>query len=62
MSGKELRRLRERLGLTQSELAEAIGMQKNSVARMERYERPILKTTEMAVRYLLVMKSKKGGK
>jgi len=62
MSGKELRRLRERLGLTQKELAEAIGMQKNSVARMERDERPILKTTEMTVRYLLVMKSKKGGK
>ncbi len=49
------------MGLTQAQLAEAIGMQKNSVARMERDERPIVKTTEMAVRYLLVMKSKKRG-
>ena len=62
MVGRELRRLRERLGLTQAELAKAIGMQKNSVARMERDERPIVKTTELAVRYLLVTKSKKGGK
>ena len=58
-----MRHIREqRLRLTQTKLAEAIGMQKNSVARMERDERPIVKTTEMAVRYLLVMKSKKGGK
>ncbi len=62
MTGQELRRLRRRLGLSQSKLAEAIGMQKNSVARMERGERPIMKTTELAVRYLLVMKSKKRGK
>ena len=62
MTGKELRRLRKRLGMIQAELAQAIGMQNNSVARMERGERPIMKTTEMAVRYLLVMKSKKGGK
>ena len=48
--------------MTQAKLAQAIGMQKNSVARMERGERPIMKTTELAVRYLLVMKSKKGGK
>lgn len=48
--------------MSQAKLAEAIGMQKNSVARMEREERPIVKTTDMAVRYLLVMKSKKGGK
>jgi len=40
-----MRRLRERLGLTQAGLAKAIGMQKNSVARMERDERPIVKTT-----------------
>ncbi len=62
MTGQELKRLRKRLEMSQAKLAEAIGMQKNSVARMEREERPIVKTTEMAVRYLLVMKSKKGGK
>ena len=61
MSGSELRRLRERLTMTQAKLADALGMQKNSVARMEREERPIVKTTELAVRYLFVMKSKNGG-
>ena len=48
--------------MTQAELAHALGVQRNSVARMERDERPIMKTTELAVRYLLVMKSKKEGK
>jgi len=62
MSGSELRRLRERLTMTQAKLADALGMQKNSVARMERDERPVMQTTEMAVRYLLVMQSKRGGK
>ena len=62
MTGKNLRRIRQRLEMTQSEMAICIGMRKNSVARMERGEMPIRKTTVMAVRYLLVMKSKKGGK
>jgi len=48
--------------MTQTELAHALGMQKNSIARMERDESPIMKTTELAVKYLLVMKSKRGGK
>jgi len=62
MTGIGLRRLRKRLGMTQVELAQALGVQRNSVARMEREERPIVKTTELAVRYLFVMKSKMGGK
>ncbi len=62
MTGKNLRRIRQRLEMTQSEMGIAIGMRKNSVARMERGEMPIRKTTVMAVRYLLVMKSKKGGR
>ena len=40
--------------LTQTELAEAIGMQRNSIARMERGERPVLKHTELSVKYLLL--------
>lgn len=45
--------------MTQTELAEAIGMRKNSVARMERNEAPIMRTTELAVQYfLLTMESK----
>ncbi len=62
MTGKNLRRMRQQLEMTQVEMAIAIGMRKNSVARMERGERPIMKTTVMAVKYLLVMKSKRGGK
>lgn len=62
MTGQELRLLRKRLHMTQLELAEALGMRKNSIARMERDERPVMQVTELAVRYLLVRKSKKGGK
>jgi len=62
MTGAELRRARERLGLTQSELAEAIGMRKNSIARMERRERPVMKHTELAVKFLLLTMRKKKGR
>ncbi len=64
MTGAELRLVREkRLGLTQEGLAELIGMRKNSIARMERGERPILKHTELSVKYLLLtMRKKKGRK
>jgi DNA-binding XRE family transcriptional regulator len=63
MTGEQLRQARKRLGMTQSELAEAIGMQKNSIAMIERGLRPVMKTTELSVRYLLVMsKSRRKGK
>jgi DNA-binding XRE family transcriptional regulator len=60
MIGKELRNARKRLNnMTQKQLGDAIGIHKNSVARMERGEFPIIRTTELAVKYLLVMESKK---
>jgi DNA-binding XRE family transcriptional regulator len=62
MTGKELKRARARLSMTQKELGEALGVHWNSVARMERDEFPIIRTTELAVKYLLVMESKKRGK
>lgn len=62
MSGKELKRARLRLKMTQKELGKALGVHKNSVARMERGEFPVIRTTELAVKYLLVMESKKGGR
>ena len=62
MIGTELRRARKRLGKTQKEFGEALGVHWNSVARMERDEFPIIRTTELAVKYLLVMESKKRGK
>jgi len=62
MEGKELKRARLRLNMTQKELGAALGVHKNSVARMERGEFPIIRTTELAVKYLLIMESKKRGK
>lgn len=62
MTGGELKRARARLDMTQKELGEALGVHWNSVARMERDEFPIIRTTELAVKYLLIMESKKGGK
>jgi DNA-binding XRE family transcriptional regulator len=59
MTGKELKRARDVLHMTQAELAEALELHKNTVARAERDELAILKTTELAVKYLLVMESKK---
>ncbi len=38
MKGKELRRIRKRLGWTQVELAKAVGLTANTIARQERGE------------------------
>jgi len=54
MTEAGIKRARKRLGMTQAGLAEALGMQRNSVARMERGEQPIMRTTELAVKYLLL--------
>ncbi len=63
MSGAEVRRARERLKMTQAELAGALGIQRNSVARMEIGNRPVMRTTELAIKYLLLtMKKRRGGK
>ncbi len=61
MKAKELRMAREKLGMTQADLGEAIGHSKNSIARMEREERPIRKHTELSVKYLLLTRKPKGG-
>ena len=62
MTGEGLRKARARLKKTQKQLGEALGIHKNSVARMERGEFPVIRTTELAVKYLLIMESKKGGR
>ena len=62
MTGAELRERRKRLGLTQLGLAEALGLQKNSVAMMERDLRPVRKHTGLAVEYLLLTMKKKKRK
>ena len=48
--------------MTQRELGGALDLDGNTVARAERDEIPIPRTTELAVRYLLVMQTKKGEK
>jgi transcriptional regulator with XRE-family HTH domain len=60
MTGQELRLARRRLGLTQRDLGAKLGLHKNTIARMERDELPVVKTTELAVRFLLI--KKKEGK
>ena len=64
MTGMKLRQARrKKLRMTQAELAEALGMQRNSVARMENGRQPIMTTTELAVKYLLlIMRNKRGRK
>jgi transcriptional regulator with XRE-family HTH domain len=62
MKGKELRKIRGSLKMTQRQLAEALDVAKDTVARMERDEMPIQRVTEFAVRYLLLMEKKEGRK
>lgn len=53
MTGDELRALRASLRMTQKELGEALDLSKNTIARAERGELAIPRTTAMAARYLL---------
>jgi transcriptional regulator with XRE-family HTH domain len=58
MTGEELRRARLRLKMTQRRLAKELGIHWNTVARSERGEMAIHRTTELAVKYFLVMSKK----
>ena len=60
--GKGLRRARKRLKMTQEQLGEALGLHENTIARIERDELPVVKQTELAVKYLLVVSKKTKGK
>jgi DNA-binding XRE family transcriptional regulator len=50
--------MRKRLEMTQAELAKALGFERNSITLMEAGERPVVKATELAVRFLLSKQSK----
>ncbi len=52
MTGDEVRRLRQRLGLTQAQLAERIGVHQNSLARWERGELGIRESAARLMRIL----------
>ena len=61
MTGKELRQIRKRLGLSQSQLAKVMETTVTSVARWERGERPISGPVSVLVK-LLLEKRKRGKK
>ncbi len=48
MEGKELKKRREKLGLTQTKLAEMLDVKQNTVYRWEAGKLPIAKTIELA--------------
>jgi len=62
MTGQELRRARQRLKMSQRQLAQALGLAKNTIARQERDELTISKVVELAAKFLLIMESKKRRK
>lgn len=53
MQGDELKALRKQIGLTQSEMAQALGLTQTFIGMMERGEKAIERRTELAARYLL---------
>jgi len=59
MTGKELSRIRGRLKWTQVQLADAVGVASNTIARWERGEMAI---PEPAARLIKVLAKQKGGK
>ena len=61
MTGVEVKRARKRLGMSQHEFADALGVQRNSVSRME-LRREVSRMVELAVKYLLLMSKNKRRK
>lgn len=56
MTGAQLKKHRQRLGLTQKQMAKKIGLHWNSLARMERDEIGISEPVVKLVRLIAVMK------
>lgn len=62
MKGEALREAREKMGLTQVQLAEELGVQSNTVARYERGVLTIPKVVELAIEALLIRNRKRKPK
>jgi len=58
MDGKELRKIRRSLSLTQGEMADRIGVRLNTVARWERGELKISEPVSRLIRLLAKMELK----
>src|SRR5262245_18004509 len=52
MRAKELRELRQHIGLTQAEMAERLGVARNSVARIENGRQTITRSMELLIGYV----------
>lgn len=53
MNASEYRETREKLGLSQMALADALGVTNKTISNRERGTKPITKEAEMALRFLL---------
>ena len=62
MNGAELREKRKELNMTQTELAEALGVSMNSVARWERDEVPIAPYLHLALEQIKPKRAAKKAK
>jgi len=66
MTGKQLRDIRKRLGWTQAQIAEAVGVTSNTVARWERDEvgigEPIARLIQTVIAKGKKKSKKKGGR
>ena len=62
MTGEEVRAMRRRLGLTQIELAELVGVAPNSVARWERGEMAVRESAARLMRLLAQRRPKRRSK
>ena len=52
MTGRQLQRIRERLGWSQARLAEALGVHPMTVSKWERGVQPISEMAALAIRFL----------
>lgn len=58
MTGEQYRAIRLKLKWTQQQVAEALDMTANTIARRERDELPISREAELAMRYLGAKRNK----
>jgi len=62
MTGKRFKQIRTRLGMTQAELAELLGVWTNTVAHWDRGDKDIPGPVDLAMRLLLEKAEGAGGK